>query len=101
MRDCHALYPPIECDNKLVHRTAALARILRDRGNAREHVLHSVVKFCNEQPLVFVSPLALGDVDGKTFDAYRLPGCIELDRRCFLEPHFAIAGVYHAESDRI
>src|SRR5215208_887439 len=101
MCNCQALKTSIERLDKLVDRTAALARILGDRGNAREHVLDPVVKFCNEHPLVLVSPLALRDVGGKALDAYGLPRCIELDRCCFLEPHFATARMRDAERDRI
>src|SRR4051812_25343778 len=101
MCNCQALKTSIERLDKLVDRTAALARILGDRGNAREHVLDPVVKFCNEHPLVLIRPLALRNVGGKALDAYRLPSCIELDHRCFLEPRFATAPMRHAEGDRI
>jgi hypothetical protein len=92
MRNCHALNAPIECLDKLVHRAAALARIHGDHGNAREHVLDAVVKLGDQQALVFVSPLALRNVEGQALDAYTLPGCVELGRCCFLEPHFLAVG---------
>src|SRR2546430_8410102 len=101
MRDCHALDSPIECLDKTVYRAAALARIHGNHGNAREHVFDAVVKLRDQQALVLVSPLARGNVDGQALDAYTVPGCVELGRCCFLEPHFLAVGAHDAEGDRI
>src|SRR5437764_14188934 len=101
MRNGHTLNAPIECLDELVDRTAALACILRDSSNAREHVLNAVVKLRDQQALVFVSPLALRNVNGQALDAYTLPGCVELGHSCFLEPYFSPVGSGHTKGYRI
>src|SRR5438067_13674128 len=101
MSDGHTLNAPIECLDELVDRAAALARILGDRGNAREYVLDAVVKLRDQQALVFVSPLALCNVNGQALDACTLPGGVELGRCCFLEPYFPSVGPGHTKGYRI
>src|SRR3954466_13439051 len=101
MSDGHTLNAPIECLDELVDRAAALASILGDRGNAGEHVLDAVVKLRDQKALVFVSPLALCNVDGQALDAYTLPGRVELGHRCFLEPYFPPVGSGHTKGYRI
>src|SRR5436305_1163632 len=97
MRNGHTLNAPIECLDELVDRTAALACILGNSGNAREHVLDAVVKLRDQQALVFVSPLALCNVNGQALDAYTLPGRVELGHCCFLEPYFPPVGLGHTK----
>src|SRR3954447_2951415 len=101
MRNGHTLNAPIECLNELVNRTAALACILGDRGNTREHVLDAVVKLGDQQALVFVSPLALCNVNRQALDAYTLPGRVEFSRCCFLEPYLPSVGSDHTKGYRI
>src|SRR5436309_11881500 len=97
----HTLNAPIECLDELVDRTAALACILGDRGNAREHVLDAVVKLRDQQALVFVRPLALCNVNGEALNAYTLPSRVELGRCCFLEPYFPSVGSGHTKGYRV
>src|SRR3954452_19873570 len=101
MRNGHTLNAPIECLDELVDRTAALACILRDSGNAREHVLDAVVKLRDQQALMFVSPLALRNVNGQALDAYPLPGRFELGLCCFPEPYFPPVGSGHTKGYRV
>src|SRR5262245_3389927 len=101
MRNCHALDALIESLDKLVHRAAALPRIHGHHTYPREHILDAVVKLGDQQSLMLISSLALRNVKGQALDAYALPGCVELGRCCFLEPHFLAVRAHHAKLDRI
>src|SRR5436190_23453752 len=97
----HALNAPAECLDELVDRTAALACILGDGGNAREHVLDAMVKLRDQQALVFVSSLPLCNVSRQALDAYTLSGRIELGRCCFLEPYFPSVRSGHTKGHHV
>src|SRR4249919_2476604 len=97
MRGGHALDALIKGSDIRVERATTLSREHGNRANARKHILDAVIKLCDQQALVLIRSLALRDVEGQALYAYAFPGCVELGRCCFLEPHFPAFGVHHAE----
>src|SRR5580765_7979752 len=101
MRGRHRLDAPVERSDELVHRAAALARIHRHHGNAREHVLDAMVELGEEHVAMLLGPLALGDVDGEASQTDKAPSRVKLGSGGLLEPHFPAVRAHVAEGDRI
>src|SRR6476660_2777622 len=82
---------PVEHLQELLCRLGALLRLLRDSGDAREHVLHAMVELCNQERLVVIGLAAFGDVDVDSDHARRLPTVIvSYASSCFDPPYLPI-----------
>jgi hypothetical protein len=97
----HGLDTSLECLNVCVKRTAALTGILGDDGNACQQISDALIECGDEQTLVFLEPLARGNVEGEALEAYKAPHGVELGPSYFLEPDFPTVGMPEAEGDGI
>src|SRR4029077_9695460 len=74
----HRVNAALERIGELHHRTAALARALHDRRDTREHALAPGVEFGNEQALVLLCSLVLGNIAGQSLEPHAGSSGVEL-----------------------
>ena len=69
----HGPNAPIERVNVVVERTAALAHVLGDGGNACQQILDVMIECGDQQALLVRGPLARGDVEREALETYKAP----------------------------
>src|SRR5262245_20467768 len=63
----------VEGLKEIFPRRVALARVLCNRGDARQHVLHAMIELRNQKGLVIRGALAFGHIDAHTRESQRPP----------------------------